>query len=359
MAAAPANKIANPAMPACGTPPAADIAKKLVFPLAVQAFFDHAQALERGRKGASLSRFVPPRLEAADAAYAAAFAALAAARPPAPPAGWARVFGKYAAAAARVRAARRPRGPPPRLDERRRSALAIRYDASRHDLAAAVRGVFGVEAGFPLEAAHERWTTPAAGDPPPACPALLCALARCRKLPRRWRALAARRREHIRAFRATAAYGAFVAAFRAFVADVVVPVVGEGVAYQCPPTLRLHFPGPRALGAPHRDGDYDGHTGDEINFWVPLTRAAGTSSLYVESAPGADDAAPLDLRYGDCYRFDGEHCKHHTVANATGATRVSLDFRCIPLSLYEDRFGGRIGSYPAETTAAACGGRGQ
>lgn len=114
-----------------------------------------------------------------------------------------------------------------------------------------------------------------------------------------------------------------------------------------PPTLRLHFPGPRALGKPHRDRDYAGHTGAEINFWVPLTRAFGTNALYVESAPDVGDAAPLALEYGDCFRFDGENCRHHTVANTTDTTRVSLDFRCIPLSLYEDRFGGRIGAYPA------------
>ena len=36
--------------------------------------------------------------------------------------------------------------------------------------------------------------------------------------------------------------------FRRFVRDVVLPVVGEGVAFQCPPTLRVQFPSARALG---------------------------------------------------------------------------------------------------------------
>jgi len=293
---------------------------------------------------------VPPDLEAADAAYAAALAALDASRPPAPIADWELVRSKQAAAAAQTRAARGALAPPaPPLDERRRSPLTIKYDTARFDLAAVVRRILDVELGFQLDHSHKRWTRPDP-DNPPACPALLCALARTRKLPRSWQALAARRKEHIKAFRATAAYGAFVTAFRRFVEEVVAPVVGERVAFQCPPTLRLHFPGPRALGKPHRDRDYAGHTGAEINFWVPLTRAFGTNSLYVESAPDAGDAASLFLEYGDVYRFDGENCRHHTVPNMTGATRVSLDFRCIPLSLYEDRFGGRIGSYPAEVS---------
>lgn len=182
-----------------------------------------------------MQRYVPPDLEAADAAYAAALAALDEVRPPTPTVDWERVRSKHAAAAAGVRAARVARGPPPPpLDERRRSPLTIKYDAAHFDLAAAVRRVLEVDADFPLDRAHELWMTLDPADPPPTCPALLCALARTRKLPRSWRALAARRKEHIKAFRATAAYGAFVAAFRRFVADVVAPVVGKRVAFQCP-----------------------------------------------------------------------------------------------------------------------------
>lgn len=164
--------------------------------------------------------------------------------------------------------------------------------------------------------------------------------------------LAGRRKEHIRSFRATAEYRSFVAAYRRFVRDTIREVVGE-VAYQCPPTLRLHFPSTRALGHTHRDSEYDGHTGHEINFWLPLSRASGSNSLFVESSPGAGDFAPLELDYGQVFRFNGEHCAHHTVANDTGVTRVSLDFRVIPLSLYRNQFGGRIGSYPCESTADA------
>ena len=104
----------------------------------------------------------------------------------------------------------------------------------------------------------------------------------------------------------------------------------------------------RRCGREHR---YPGHTGDEINFWLPITRACGNNSLFVESSPGAGDFRPLDLEYGECFRFDGENCAHYTVANDTGQARVSLDFRVIPASLYRDDFGGRIGSYPCELSS--------
>ena len=143
-----------------------------------------------------------------------------------------------------------------------------------------------------------------------------------------------------------------MATYRRFVREVLVPLLGEDVVFQAPPTLRVHTPGPRPMGKPHRDRDYAGHCGDEINFWLPLTRARGANSLFVESAPGRRDHRALDLRYGQCHRFDGENCEHYAVANDTGATRVSLDFRVIPASRFRDEFGGRIGSYPCESTAA-------
>ena len=51
------------------------------------------------------------------------------------------------------------------------------------------------------------------------------------------------------------------------------------------------------------------------------------------------------------FRFHGGQCEHFAPANDTGSTRVSWDFRVIPLAVWRDEFGGRIGEYPAETTA--------
>ena len=66
---------------------------------------------------------------------------------------------------------------------------------------------------------------------------------------------------------------------------------------------------------------------------MPLTRVSGTNSLQVESAPGLGDFRSLDLSYGECFRFNGNRCRHYTEPNSSGATRVSFDLRMLPESL--------------------------
>ena len=56
------------------------------------------------------------------------------------------------------------------------------------------------------------------------------------------------------------------------------------------------------------------------------------SALWLESAPERGDFQPRPLRVGECLRFNGSLCRHHTQPNSTGRTRVSFDLRCIPAS---------------------------
>ena len=56
------------------------------------------------------------------------------------------------------------------------------------------------------------------------------------------------------------------------------------------PSFRLHFPRSRAVGEPHTDWQY-GHQFGELNFWLPLTDARNTSTMWVaERAEGWDMA---------------------------------------------------------------------
>jgi hypothetical protein len=52
-----------------------------------------------------------------------------------------------------------------------------------------------------------------------------------------------------------------------------------------------------------------------------------------------------ELEFGEFLRFNGNKCTHFTTANDTGQTRVSFDFRAIPLTLYQNVFRGKIGDY--------------
>ena len=135
---------------------------------------------------------------------------------------------------------------------------------------------------------------------------------------------------------------AFEALLRRFVRGVVAPLLGCGaddVAYQALPTLRVSHPSERPMGHPHCDYEY-GHQPAELNVWLPLTEAWGANTLLAESAPGRGDFAPLELGWGRCARFWGNQCRHYTVANDSGFTRVSLDLRCLDVRRFNRAFTG-------------------
>ena len=47
---------------------------------------------------------------------------------------------------------------------------------------------------------------------------------------------------------------------------------------------------------------------NEVNFWLPPTRAYESNSLLVESRRGAKDFAPIECGYGTMFRFHGNGC---------------------------------------------------
>ncbi|MGB3441060.1 MAG: hypothetical protein WBA97_20105 [Actinophytocola sp.] len=122
--------------------------------------------------------------------------------------------------------------------------------------------------------------------------------------------------------------------YREFVADFVPSILGtKEFCFQRVPTFRLHFPGNVAVGEFHTDGDYN-HEDGEVNFWVPFTNAWGTNSVWIETALGNSDYQPWKLAPGQVLKFDAVHWSHGNKVNDTGATRVSFDFRCIPMTDY-------------------------
>ena len=139
----------------------------------------------------------------------------------------------------------------------------------------------------------------------------------------------------------------FHEAYDAFVRRCVLPLVSRRFAgeplthcyYQSFPCVRVVRPGEFSIGC-HCDASY-GFPQAAINCWLPLTAAAGTNSLTVESSPGAEDWHSLEGTLGDAWLFHGSLCLHFTPANTTAATRVSLDLRLVPGPLWEqhhDRF---------------------
>lgn len=122
----------------------------------------------------------------------------------------------------------------------------------------------------------------------------------------------------------------FIQTYRRFVNHVAQTVFHETLVYQALPTIRVHLPDNWSVYEFHRDRDYN-HPAEEINLWVPLTPARETASLYIESAYEKKDYKPLNVDYGEVAIFDSG-LLHGNQLNREGYTRVSFDFRVIPLS---------------------------
>ena len=126
--------------------------------------------------------------------------------------------------------------------------------------------------------------------------------------------------------------------------EVVLPAVQSklgcnvGILYQKEPNFRCHLPGTgHLLVKKHCDADYH-HSPNEVNFWLPLTPCYSTNTLWSESSPGVGDFHPFQLVPGQIMQFYGNQCVHYTMPNETDATRMSIDFRVIPLDHYIERY---------------------
>lgn len=118
-----------------------------------------------------------------------------------------------------------------------------------------------------------------------------------------------------------------------FIKWVIAPLIDEDFLYQKFPNIRFHLPNNVAVGKTHKDSDF-GHPKFEINFIIPLTESDDTASIWVESEPDKGDFEPMIMRVGELIQFNGNELTHGNKLNLTGKTRVSLDFRVLPISKY-------------------------
>lgn len=126
------------------------------------------------------------------------------------------------------------------------------------------------------------------------------------------------------------------AVYEQFVREVVVPRLGEPCYYQRVPTFRVQLPGNLAVGEFHTDAQYH-HPVAEVSFWLPLTPASDTSSVWIEDdrdVPRAVVALP-----GEVVQFAAATRRHGNFPNETGKSRVSFDFRLLPVRHLPEREG--------------------
>ena len=125
-----------------------------------------------------------------------------------------------------------------------------------------------------------------------------------------------------------------------FIHDEIVPIMDEKFHYQYLPSFRVQLPDEnQAVHTWHCDSDpLHKHQKGEINIWLPLTRCYGTNTMWIESEPFKLDFQPLEGDYGNFWTNNGNVCMHGNKPNVTSVTRMSFDFRIIPLSKYNPNY---------------------
>ncbi len=158
----------------------------------------------------------------------------------------------------------------------------------------------------------------------------------------------------------------FVSAYEAFLRDFAGPQIVKGdFVFQSTPTIRFHFPHQTGFNwRPRFHTDIMlGHPPQELNLWLPVCGASGHASMLIAdltASIGELDKLGLDfsrlagevqtdevlaarchaishsvdLPYGQVLAFD-PRCLHATQYNDTDHTRISFDFRVLPLDDYE------------------------
>jgi hypothetical protein len=143
-------------------------------------------------------------------------------------------------------------------------------------------------------------------------------------------------------------YHEMITLYKQFLQEWLLPQLEEEeYIVQKEPSFRIHLPNNTALGKRdneaelnerigfHCDGEYN-HPPSEMNYMFTITGQSDTNSCYVESEPGKEDFHPIQLEYGEVFRFYGNRCRHFNKKNISGQTRISFDFRVIPASKYEE-----------------------
>ena len=123
----------------------------------------------------------------------------------------------------------------------------------------------------------------------------------------------------------------------------------EFLVVQKTPNIRLHLPDCTNIGRRNTDpdiniiglhNDYEfGHSENELNFILPLTKMYETNSIYFESIENSN----IDYESYNNLRLNENNIailylnkwKHYNKINKTNKTRVSFDFRIIPYSKYK------------------------
>jgi len=144
----------------------------------------------------------------------------------------------------------------------------------------------------------------------------------------------------------------FQKTYSQFILEFLRPLFPQetSIVVQKTPNLRISFPGQTAIGSRpeepnnkviglHKDSDF-GHHPQEINFIIPLTDMFNTNTIFVEprvnSNTPLETYQPLTLTVNQCAQVQFSQLYHYNQRNTTQVTRISLDLRVIPFSVFNE-----------------------
>ena len=139
----------------------------------------------------------------------------------------------------------------------------------------------------------------------------------------------------------------FLKLYRKFIKEVISKRYDEDILYQSTPTFRTqacnsvsvigldHNNESKDLGIEglHRDRDYN-HSDEEINYFMPFVDTNKYNTIWAESEPEKGDYSPFLLKYGQIKIWSGANLMHGNIVNTSNESRVSVDFRILPLSKF-------------------------
>ena len=114
----------------------------------------------------------------------------------------------------------------------------------------------------------------------------------------------------------------------------------EFIVYQARPTFRIQEANSVAVGEWHRDSqqDYD-HFWGEINVFLPFTSLNKYNTIWknlsMEDETIGENAKPIIISKNQYQLNYLNQVKHGNIINKSDITRVSIDFRIIPGSIYK------------------------
>jgi hypothetical protein len=113
--------------------------------------------------------------------------------------------------------------------------------------------------------------------------------------------------------------------------EVVLPYLGlKEALVQKFPSFRIQLPGNKAVAKMHNDNSL-GHPVGEINFTYSFTDMYDSNTIYIEDMPRTNQFVPMNMKANNNICFNGNLCMHYNEINETGKSRMSMDYRILPL----------------------------